>query len=148
MNNIVKNIIKTATVISMILLSVNVNAQVYKLREIHNFKYDPKFETTEALGDTLNHVYLGSGVAESVLSIDTISSFINLYNGVDDVTQIFKIVKVVELGPWNTMYVVKNSDELQFLIRVSRNDPNQPIIICTWQTGPFEMSGWLSPVEK
>jgi hypothetical protein len=146
MNNIVKNIIKTATVISMILLSANVNAQVYKLREVHDFKYDPKFETTEALGDTLKHVYLGSGVTDCILSIDTLSGLINQYN--TNLTQTYKIVKIVELGPWNTMYVVKNSDDLQFLIRVSTIDPNQPIIICTWQTGPFEMSGWLSPVEK
>ena len=49
MNNIVKNIIKTATVISMILLSANVNAQVFKLYidTVQHIKLDKNFSISD-----------------------------------------------------------------------------------------------------
>ena len=49
MNNIVKNIIKTATVISMILLSANVKAQVFKLENdtVQYLKLDKNFSISD-----------------------------------------------------------------------------------------------------
>lgn len=49
MNNIVKNIIKTATVIAMILLSANVNAQVFKLKNdtVQYIKLDKNFSISD-----------------------------------------------------------------------------------------------------
>jgi hypothetical protein len=51
MKNIVKNIIKTATVISMILLSVNVKAQVFKLENdtVQYLKFDKNYSIVDNL---------------------------------------------------------------------------------------------------